>query len=119
MLADAIESVQVSSKKHTIILSGKIKKKVKGDEDRLKQVVINLLTNAIKYSPGEDKIYVNASVENGSVKVAIKDNGIGISKKNLNKIFDRYYREEGQESHFQGLGVGLVYRKRNYTTPQR
>ncbi len=111
MLADAVDSVQISSKKHKIILSGKIKRKIKGDEDRLKQVVINLLTNAIKYSPGEDKIYVNAAVENGSVKVAVKDNGIGINKKNLNKIFDRYYREEGQELHFQGLGVGLSIAK--------
>ena len=111
MLAEAIDSVQVSSKKHTIILNGKIKKKVKADEDRLKQVVINLLSNAIKYSPGEDKIYVNTSVENGSVKVAIKDNGLGISKKNLNKIFERYYREEGQESRFQGLGLGLSIAK--------
>ena len=111
MLADAVDGVQISSPKHTIILSGKTKKKIKGDEDRLKQVVINLLTNAVKYSPGEDKIYVTATVANGSVKVAVKDNGIGISKKNLNKIFDRYYREEGQELHFQGLGVGLSIAK--------
>ena len=107
MLADAIESVQISSLSHTIIYSGQIKKKIKGDEQRLKQVVINLLSNAIKYSPGGGKVFVNAELKNDVLKVSVKDNGIGISKKNLNKIFDRYYREDGRAVHFQGLGIGL------------
>ena len=61
MLADAVESVQIASKKHIIIKCGEIKDKITGDEQRLKQVVINLLTNAIKYSPEADKIFVHAS----------------------------------------------------------
>ncbi len=111
MLSAAIESVQIAAQKHTIILTGKIRQKFKGDEERLKQVVVNLLTNAIKYSPAEDTAFVNASEENDTLKVSIKDNGIGISKKNLNKIFDRYYREEELASHFQGLGIGLSIAK--------
>ncbi|MEP7230256.1 MAG: chemotaxis protein CheB [Ginsengibacter sp.] len=110
-LRDVIESIQVTDKKHKIILSGEIKKKVKGDEERIKQVVINLLTNAVKYSPGADKILVDILQEDGSVKVSVKDFGVGISKKNLNKIFDRYYREEGQAGYFQGLGIGLSITK--------
>ncbi|MEO8569362.1 MAG: ATP-binding protein, partial [Ginsengibacter sp.] len=107
MLSEAIESVQISSTKHTILQTGQIRKEIKGDEQRLKQVIINLLSNAIKYSPEADKVFVNAELKNGIVKVSVKDTGIGISKKNLNKIFDRYYREDGRAVHFQGLGVGL------------
>jgi PAS domain S-box-containing protein len=111
MLADAVESVQIASKKHTIITSGEIKNKITGDEQRLKQVVINLLTNAVKYSPEADKVFVHASLEDNLVKVSIKDTGIGIGKRNLNKIFERYFREEGQPGHFQGLGIGLSVSK--------
>ncbi len=110
-LRDAIESIQVTDKKHKIILSGEIKKRIKGDEERIKQVVINLLTNAVKYSPDADEVLVDISQEDGSVKVSIKDFGVGISKKNLNKIFDRYYREEGQAGYFHGLGIGLSIAK--------
>ncbi len=110
-LRDAIESIQVTTKKHKIILSGEIKKRVKGDEERIKQVVINLLTNAVKYSPDADEVLVDISQEDGSVKVSIKDFGVGISRKNLNKIFDRYYREEGQAGYFHGLGIGLSIAK--------
>ena len=111
MLAEAIESVQIASEKHTIIKNGEIAGKVSGDEDRLKQVIINLLTNAVKYSPGADKVFINVTLENNTVKVAVKDHGIGINKKSLNKIFDRYYRENGQSSHIQGLGIGLAISK--------
>ncbi len=111
MLSGAIESVQIAAQKHTIILTGKIRQKFKGDEERLKQVVVNVLTNAIKYSPAEDTVFVNASEENDTVKIEVKDNGIGISKKNLNKIFDRYYREEDLATHFKGLGIGLSIAK--------
>jgi two-component system, chemotaxis family, CheB/CheR fusion protein len=107
MLAAAIEDVQLSSPGHNIIQSGKIDKPVTGDIDRLQQVVINLLTNAIKYSPEADKVFVNIAEENGEVKISVKDNGIGIHKENLGKIFQRYYRERGRNRQFQGLGIGL------------
>ena len=111
MLSAAIESVQIAAQKHTIILTGKIRQKFKGDEERLKQVVVNLLTNAIKYSPGEDTVFVIVSEKNDTLKVEVKDNGVGISKKNLNKIFDRYYREEEVATQLPGLGIGLSIAK--------
>ena len=73
----------------------------------MQQVVINLLTNAIKYSPGAPKVFVNAMLEDGVIKVSVRDTGVGMNSENLNKVFDRYYREEGQAVHFQGLGIGL------------
>jgi signal transduction histidine kinase len=45
--------------------------------------------------------------EKGQIKVSVKDSGIGILKENLDKIFERYYREEQRAVHFQGLGIGL------------
>jgi two-component system, chemotaxis family, CheB/CheR fusion protein len=111
MLNDAVESVQIASPKHTIVKSGKINNKISGDEDRLKQVVINLLSNAVKYSPETNKVYINATQENSSIKVSVKDEGLGIRKKNLNKVFERYYREENHYPKFQGLGIGLSIAK--------
>jgi two-component system CheB/CheR fusion protein len=107
MVADAIEGAQYTSPDHTITCTGHINKPVTGDKERLQQVVINLLTNAVKYSPNDDKVLVNLAEENGSVKVSVKDGGIGILKENLDKIFERYYREEERSVRFQGLGIGL------------
>jgi PAS domain S-box-containing protein len=107
MLSAAIEGVQYGSPGHSIIKTGEINKKIKGDKERLQQVVINLLTNAVKYSPKSDKVFINIVQEDGEVKVLVKDRGIGIRKENLGKIFERYYREEERTVHFQGLGIGL------------
>ena len=107
MISAVIEGVQVASPLHRIIKSGKIPEPVTGDKERLKQVISNLLTNAIKYSPQADKVFVNTVRENGEVKVSVTDSGIGIRQENIEKIFERYFREEQRVIHFQGLGIGL------------
>ena len=107
MITASIEQVQHGAPMYNIIKSGEIDQPVTGDKQRLQQVVINLLTNAIKYSPKNYNVFVHVVKENGEVTVSVKDNGIGIRKENLAKIFERYYREEGRAIHFQGLGIGL------------
>jgi two-component system CheB/CheR fusion protein len=107
MISTAIEGIQYASPNHTIHRSGKIRQLVKGDKERLQQVVINLLSNAVKYSPNANVVDIHMTEKNGEVTVAIKDNGIGIKKENIWKIFERYYREEERAVHFQGLGIGL------------
>jgi two-component system CheB/CheR fusion protein len=107
MLTSAIEGVQYAMPSHDIIKTGKTIRQVKGDKERMEQVVINLLTNAVKYSPDAKEVLINVLEENGAVKVSVKDSGIGIQKENLGKIFDRYYREEEHAYHFPGLGIGL------------
>ncbi len=107
MMDTTIEEVQYSSQSHTIIKTGKVNRKMTGDRDRLRQVVINLLSNAIKYSPEADKVLVHISEEENEIKVTVKDEGIGLSKHNIDKIFERYYRVEGGSINFQGLGIGL------------
>ena len=107
MIRDSIEGIQHNAPNHKIRLSGTIPVMVEGDKERLQQVIINLLSNAVKYSPDNGDIFVELSLENQEIKVSVEDYGIGIAADNLQKIFDRYYRIEGQEILFQGLGIGL------------
>ncbi|MEO7119939.1 MAG: CheR family methyltransferase, partial [Ginsengibacter sp.] len=111
MLIDAVEEIQMTTERHKITLSGEVTDEVTGDKERLKQVMINLLTNAIKYSPDSDSIQVHAAMENNMITVFVRDQGIGINTKSLNKIFELYYREDGRDTRFQGLGIGLAISK--------
>ena len=107
MVADAIEQVQHASPVHHLNLSGAINEPVKADKERLKQVIINFLSNAVKYSPKSKDVFINVEQNSSDIMVSVKDEGIGIRKENIKKIFERYYREEQQVVHFQGLGIGL------------
>ena len=107
LINKTVEDLQYTSPNHTIVKTGDIQQQVNGDKDRLQQVVVNLLSNAIKYSPDSKDVYINVEEKDGEVKVAIKDQGIGMNKHHLEKIFDRYYRVEENAKRFQGLGIGL------------
>ncbi|MDZ7896415.1 MAG: PAS domain S-box protein [Arcicella sp.] len=107
MMAETIENIQYSSTTHTIIKQGNIKKKFLGDKDRLQQVVINLLTNAVKYSPEANQVEVRIQEENSHLQVSVTDKGVGMPEKHLKRIFERYYRVEEHAIQFQGLGIGL------------
>lgn len=107
MVDSTVENMQPTSPNHTIIKSGKIDGNVTGDKERLQQVIINLLTNAIKYSPGSDKVFIHLEQQNETLIVSVKDTGIGIAKQSLDKIFEKYHRVEEHSIHYQGLGIGL------------
>lgn len=78
------------------------------DRDRISQVLINLLTNAVKYSPNSGLIKITSTAEDNKVLIAVQDTGIGISKNDLARIFDRFFRVEGKnEKTFSGFGIGL------------
>jgi PAS domain S-box-containing protein len=78
-----------------------------GDRDRIGLVIINLLGNAIKYSPNSKEIKVNAFRSEDAIIVGIEDKGIGIPADDLNHIFTRFYRVSGITSTFSGSGIGL------------
>lgn len=81
---------------------------VLGDRNRLGQVLVNFLTNAVKYSPDSKKIQVKTTLDGNHVMVSVQDSGIGISKGDQRKIFERFYRVEGKnEKTFPGFGIGL------------
>lgn len=108
LIEEVVENLQNTTSKHTIKVEGSIKQKVSGDRDRIGQVLINFLANAIKYSPDSDKIYVKVLAESNIVSVSVKDFGIGIVKGELNKIFERFYRVHKENGGaFPGLGMGL------------
>jgi signal transduction histidine kinase len=108
LLKETVESLQGTTEKHRIKIQGKTKKKVYADRDRVSQVLINLLTNAIKYSPKADRIIVHSKTDRNNVTIAVQDFGIGIPKRDLNKIFDRFFRVEGaDEKTYPGFGIGL------------
>ena len=100
-------------KEHNISLkvNGQIPR-VRGDERRIKQVFNNLLTNAIRYTPKRGSIVVMIEDELHQVRVSIVDNGIGISKKEKGKIFEKFFTGGGgsltRESGRMGLGLAIA-----------
>lgn len=81
-----------------------------GDRDRIKQVLLNLISNAINHTPENGKIEVSLGKENQWARIYVKDTGIGISPEDLSHVFERFYRGEKSRSRSQdgkGFGLGL------------
>lgn len=81
---------------------------VVGDEDRLAQVVSNLLTNAIKYSPSGGRVSVVGSRHDGVVRVEVHDQGPGIREEHSPRVFTKFFRGDARESGVAGIGLGLA-----------
>ncbi|OOQ61779.1 PAS domain-containing sensor histidine kinase [Mucilaginibacter pedocola] len=92
---------------HKINISGEQDVMVYADYRRIDQVLVNLVNNAIKYSPQANEVDVTFGRENGKAVVHIQDYGIGIHPEKLPHLFDRYYRVDGLGHQFSGLGLGL------------
>jgi two-component system sensor histidine kinase/response regulator len=107
LLDSIIEIIHQSNPDFTIIKTGYLDKQIFADEMRVEQVIVNFLTNAIKYSPGTSEVHLNIQQMGDKVKVAVKDFGIGIHPEQQNNVFDKFYRVEETAIHFQGLGIGL------------
>lgn len=85
--------------------------KIVGDEDKLDQILTNLLNNAIKYSPNGGTITLHAMLEDEHLLVGVEDQGLGIPKEHLNKVFDKFHRvnnEDNRKIYGTGLGLYLV-----------
>jgi len=105
---EVIEAVQTTTTKHHIEINGHVGRAVIGDRERLSQVVTNLLTNAVKYSPHADRIVVRIAETGAGATIEVEDYGIGIDEEHLDQIFDRFYRvTSADEKTFPGLGMGL------------
>jgi len=79
-----------------------------GEETYLKRLFLNLLDNSIKYTPENGAIAVTCSVQDGRAVVTIRDNGIGIRREDIPRIFDRFYRTDQKEmKNIKGSGLGL------------
>ncbi len=83
--------------------------KVLGDRDRLEQVVVNLLDNAIKYTQSGGSVLITSCLTGHEVRVEIKDTGIGIPKDDIPRIFERFYRvDKARSRELGGTGLGLA-----------
>jgi PAS domain S-box-containing protein len=103
-----VEDVQKTTKTHTIRIEGSTKKVINGDQNRIAQVIVNFLTNAIKYSPEANEIIVKMSSNSDELFFWVTDYGFGIPKSKLDRIFDKFYRvEKTEQRHRSGLGLGL------------
>jgi PAS domain S-box-containing protein len=99
---------QYTTEQHTLIKEGEIKQKVLCDEHRIEQVLTNLITNAIKYSPNSDKIIVKSTIKKDQVVISVQDFGLGIAKKEQPHVFERFYRTEKKNAqNIHGFGLGL------------
>lgn len=108
LLAELMEDLQRTAGQHTLIANVSSVGQVYGDRERISQVITNLVTNAVKYSPAADKVIIDVTLKNGELNFSVQDFGIGIASKNLNKVFDQFYRVSGDtQNTFQGLGLGL------------
>ena len=113
LVIETVQDIIYTNSKHNINVFHDFECHVDGDKDRIGQVLINFLTNAIKYSPNSDKVevWVRQS-EKDRVSVSVKDFGIGIEEKDHEKIFERFYRAGGKEEQtFPGFGIGLFIAK--------
>ncbi len=108
LLTEATGALQQITSSHRIIYKNHEENFiVDADRKRIDQVIVNILSNAIKYSPQASDIIVDTFKEEGKIVVSIKDNGIGIPAHDLQNIFERYYRASGVNSTFSGSGIGL------------
>lgn len=77
------------------------------DEEKIDQVLVNLVNNAVKYASASKEIVIDIQKVNDEVKLCVIDKGPGISKENLSKLFNRYFRVNKSGSTSSGLGLGL------------
>ncbi len=105
--------LQVEKKGGKILFESQIKNPyIEGDVFHLTHIINNLLDNAIKYSHSTPIIKIKSWEENGHIMIAVSDNGIGMSKEAVKKIFDKFYRvPTGNVHDVKGFGLGLAYVK--------
>jgi signal transduction histidine kinase len=107
LIAETVAEVQRQSEDHLLRYCSAAKDlRISGDPDLLRILILNLLENAVHYSPEGGSIQVRAAAQDGSVTIAVRDEGIGIPPEARERIFDRYYRTP-QVKDAIGAGLGL------------
>jgi len=93
----------------TIKLNIPEKAEITADKDLLFQMFANVIDNAIKFSPSNENVKIDVTKAKGELKISISDNGIGISKKEYERVFDRFYRaDKSRNTKGHGLGLSMV-----------
>jgi signal transduction histidine kinase len=109
LLREQAELFHGQSERHRLTLEIPSKPlAVRGDRDRLAQVIGNLLSNAIKYSPEGGVVELVGEDDDGTVRVAVRDQGVGIPREQQSQIFTRFFRGDAAASGISGTGLGLA-----------
>jgi len=109
LIEQACEAVKFQAEQRHIKLHVETQEKsssVQADKDKTIWVLINFLTNAVRHSPENGEVVIRCTTEKERVKFSVKDSGMGIEPKHLEKIFDRFYRVPGSDPK-KGTGLGL------------
>ncbi len=114
VLEEAVSSVRADAeqKKMQIQFQKGFGKEIWFDRDRIMQVVVNLLINAIKYSAPELSIRIESKEVDQGALILVKDQGVGVAPENTEKLFEKFHRVENLEHHSEGAGLGLPIAKR-------
>jgi signal transduction histidine kinase len=106
---EVVEQFQQTASQHRISIDGRVEGSLVCDRERLSQVLNNLLTNAVKYSPQAEEIIVRFSSSAECLTVSVQDFGIGIPKTEQGRVFQQFYRVAGKHGGTMppGLGIGL------------
>lgn len=115
LIGEILENLNMEAKKHNHNISYHEMNEIPPlfmDRDRLEQILINIISNALKYTPDNGKIDIFLRAMYGNIYIKVKDNGIGIPKKDLSRLFERFYRVDKARSREQGgTGLGLAISK--------
>lgn len=103
---DVVTSMQATGDR-SIALTVRCPAVVMGEEKRLRQVLVNLVTNALKYSPVDTPVGVMVACTEDRASLAVEDHGPGVPPEDRARIFDRFTRLESTDSHTSGIGLGL------------
>ncbi len=110
IVEDVVSMLQGAADKKHVSLDYKVDDhlSIRANRDRIKQMLINLIDNAIKYNTENGSVSVKAWKVEGRVMITVKDTGIGIARQHLSRIFERFYRvDKGRSRNMGGTGLGL------------
>ncbi|MDQ6659812.1 MAG: ATP-binding protein, partial [Chloroflexota bacterium] len=108
LVGEIVEAVGQTTDQHQIRIDGTLPLLAFGDREHIGQVLTNLLTNALKYSPQADAIVVRLTIGTESATVSVQDFGIGIAPEKHERVFERFFRvSDPEHASFPGLGLGL------------
>jgi PAS domain S-box-containing protein len=107
LVREVVSDMQLIYEDHKLLVSGRTDKKIVGDKNKISQLIINLISNGVKYSPDTNKIDIEIKNEQDAVIISFEDYGIGIDSTNTKKIFDKFFRVQPDNNKVEGAGLGL------------
>jgi len=114
LVVDTIESLSITVSQKNLKLIYNLNKEnnfyVNGDKEKLRQVLVNIIDNSIKYTPS-GQIEINLKRDNGKILLSIQDTGVGIDPKIISSLFEKFSRGEGGRLNSSGSGLGLYLAK--------